>query len=298
MELYNFYSLIYMIAGMFFTEELKVAVLSGAVGGFALWLALFFMQGAGLYAMAKRLRLRKKWLAFLPFANIYYMGKIVGECRFFSQRMKNTGLYVMISQIVTSLATVAYIGAESYLIWNFKPMVSEMGTLYWIGLTGFAGALGKVYDICSYLMSIFSLVTQILLTILMVGLYKKYSPSNFRLLAVLTFIFPMLRFIMIFAFRKREPFNYEAYMRRKQEEYIRRQQQYYNNYGNPYGGPNSYGGQNYGGQSPYGMGGYQGAQGGQYPQPPQVEEPFGEFSQEGPSSADGKGEKDGDGFFD
>ncbi len=318
MELYNFYSMGSMISSFFYGNDYKQILISGAISGVVIWLVLFVLQSFGLLAMAKRLNMRNRWLAFVPFANIFYLGKIVGTCQFFGQKMKNAGLYAMIAQILATILTVAYIAAEVFLIWNYQPMVTETGTLYWVGLTGFAKTVNAVYEIGMYLMSLVSLVAQILLIILMTGVFKKYSPRNYRMLSVITFIFPLVRFIAIFVLRNREPFDYDEYMRRQREEYMRRQQQYYNTYGNggPYGNNGPYGGNGgyYGGRgpygnggygSPYGMGGYQGAQ--QNPQPPQ-EEPFGEFDEgkkNGGSSngasgntASSEGGNTGDGFFD
>ncbi len=286
MELYNFYSMAYMVTRLF-TNDLKGIVLGGSIAGVLLWIFMFLLQGIGIYVIARRLNMRGKALAFVPFANIFYLGKIVGECQFFGQKMKRAGLYAMIAQILTTILTVAYILAEVYLVWNFKPLQDETGMIYWVGLEGFAGTVNTFYEIGGLLMSLFSLVTQILLIILMIGFFKKYSPSNYRFLAILIFFLPIARFISIFALRNREPFDYEAYMRRQREAYMRRQQQYYNTYGNPYGQQPPYGG------SPYGMGGYQGEQG-QSAQKP--EEPFGEFT-EGDSSPQNGGNA-GDGFFD
>ncbi len=285
MELYNFYTLAHTFADLF-TNDLKGIVLSGAIAGVALWVLLFLLQGVGIYVIAKKQNMHAKVLAFVPFANIFYLGKIVGDCQFFGQRMKRAGLYTMISQILTTILTAAYIFAEIYLIWNFTPHVSESGVMYWVGLTGFDGAVNAFYEIGAYLMSLFSLVTQILLIILMVGFFKKYSPANYRFLGILLFFVPMARFICIFALRNREPFDYEAYMRRQREAYMHRQQQYYNTYGNPYGQQPPYGG------SPYGMGGYQGGQGAPAQKP---EDPFEEFSSGGSSAQSGD---TGDGFFD
>ncbi len=287
MELFNLYvgirAALYGIWG-----DLKTATLVGLFVGFGVWLALFLLQGFGLYAMAKRRNMPKKWLAFMPFANIYYTGKIVGECQFFGHKMKNVGLYTMIGQIVCTVLSAGFIFAETYLAANYVPTETQEGLLQWVGLTGFARGVNTFYEWSQLLVYIPTLITQILLLILMTGLLRKYSPSNQTFLSLLVFFVPLSRFIVVFVMRNREPFDYEAYMRRRQEEYMRRQQQYYNTYGNgnPYGTPP------YGGQSPYGMGGYQGMN---QPQPPQ-EEPFGEFTSEGnPQSG---GESTGDGFFD
>ncbi len=288
MEFYNFYNLVSGITSLFSGDNYQQMVLIGVIGGVLLWIGLFLLQGAGLYVLAKRQNMGKRWLAFIPFVNIYYMGKIIGECHFFGQRMKNAGLYAMIAQILSTLVTVAYIAAEFYLFWNFKPHFTEDGAYYWVGLKGFAETVNNFYGVGMYIMALISLVTQILLAILMMGFFKKYAPANYRILSVVIFMIPFFRFIMVFAFRNREPFDYEEYMRRQHEAYIRRQQQYYNTYGNPYGRQNN---------SPYGMGGYQGMQGGQQPQqPPQpTEEPFDEFGAQPSGDTQNDG---GDGFFD
>jgi len=103
--------------------------------------------------------------------------------------------------------------------------------------------------------------------ILTIGLFKKYAPKNYFLLAVLGIIFPMSRYIVTFCLRNKPAIDYEAYMRARREEIAREYQQRYGNqygtnYGNPYGNP-------YG--APYG----------QQPMPPQKPaEPFDEFGKE------------------
>ncbi len=281
MEFHTLYQWAYSIVG-FFTESDKLMTTLGMTIGATFWIGLFFLQGAGLYVMAKRCGLQKRGLAFVPFANIYYMGKIVGECSFFGQRMKRAGLYAMIAQIVATLLTVAFVLSEWYLFFYHEHELVWVGeSLFQIpsfpNLSGFAGVVADFYDTASLLVSCVGLVAEVFMLILMIGLYKKYSPANYRFLGILTFFFPVARFIAVFVFRNRQPVDYEAYMRRQHEEYIRRQQQYYNTYGNPYGG------------NPYG--GYGGGYNGGYRQPPQApsqQEPFEEFS----SNAEGGAKND------
>ncbi len=290
MEFFNFYQTSILIA-TFFTSNEKLFVLVGLIAGFVLWTAMFLLQGAGLYVMAKRCGLKRKGLALVPFANIYYMGKIAGTCHFFGHKMKNTGLYAMLAQIFASLACVLCTLSEAYLYYNHgMPQLVEQGMYYgasWTGLTGFSAVVLKCYDITSVLMSLTGLIAQILLVVLLIGLYKKYAPKNYRVLAVVSFIIPMARFITVFVLRGREPIDYEEYMRRMQEAYIRRQQQYYNAYGNPYNNPY--------GRPPYGNG--QGYGNYQPPQPPPQEEPFEEFSSDG-KQVSSDADENSDGFFD
>ncbi len=297
MELYNFYQLVATFM-VLFGKSKTAHVLWGAPIGAALWVVMFLLQGVGLYVMAKRLGMKKRALAFVPFVNIYYLGKIVGECSFFGHRMKNAGLYTMIAQILATLVTAVYISAEWYLYFKHGAPVyptddmSLLSTPQWQNLSGFSKTVYNVYFYGEALLSIVGLVAMILMLILLVGLYKKYSPRNYRFLGILSFFLPETRFIAIFVLRNRQAIDYEAYMRRQREEYIRRQQQYYNNYGNPYNqGYNNPYGNGYG--SPYGQNGY--------PQqgnaPTQTEEPFGEFSSRDKASG-GEKDENSDGFFD
>ncbi len=291
MELLNFNQLAYVLLRMFIKNE-RTAVLWAVPVGAALWIALFALQGVGLFVMAKRLGMKKKALAFIPFANIYYMGKLAGECGFFGHKMKRAWLYAMIFQILSTLFTVAYIASELFLYHEYGvPSYPDSGdTLFmnpqWANLSGFATTVYKFYINGQSLMSIITLITQILMIILVAGIYKTYAPRNYRVFTVFTFIIPMSRFIFLFVIRGNDRINYEEYMRKQHEAYIRRQQQYYNTYGNPYNNP--YGGYN----NPYGA-----------PQreskPP--EEPFGEFGSDEPFeelSEDKQKEENSDGFFD
>ena len=280
MEFYSFYQAATVVA-MFFTKKTKALFLSGLIGGGALFVVLFLLQGFGLYKMAKNRGLKNKALVFVPFVNLWYIGKLAGECNFFGQKVKRAGMYTMITQIVATLLGVLTIAAEIYLWFEHgDPQLSEMGTVYWSGLTGFDLTLSRFYDISGYLLSIFQLVYEIFLIVLLIGLYKKYAPKNHMALAFLTLFIPMSRYIIIFVLRGRKAIDYEAYMRARREAYMRQYQQYHNPYGNPYQNPNAYGnGQN-----------------GQY-RAPKPQDPFEEFSAEHKGENTGANEKDEDEFF-
>jgi hypothetical protein len=294
MELYFFYEVGRIIFSN--TAQDYATIFRGAIlWGFFSLLVLFIFQGIGLYTMAKRRNMRKRWLAFVPFASLYYMGKLAGECAFFGHKMKNAGLYAMLAQIASLLFSCAYIFAEAYLyIRHGKPQqgADVMATPYWTGLTGFSLTVSKFYDYASLLYSIIGLVSEILLLALTMGLYKKYAPRNYMVLSILALFVPAARFITIFVLRNRKAIDYEAYMRARREEYMRRRQQQYGGpYGNPYGNPysNPYG-------NPYAQGGYSGGNAGQY-QPPKQEEPFAEFSSDNKTTEEKK-DDGSDGFFD
>lgn len=264
MEIYSFYQAATIIA-LLFTDKQETLFIAGLIGGAAILLVLFLLQAFGLYRMAKNRGLKNKALAFVPFVNLLFVGKLAGECHFFGQKVKRAGMYAMIAQITGTLFCVLTIAAEMYLwLEHGKPQFNEQDIAYWVGLTGFADTVSKFYALSAYLLSIFQLVYEIFLIVLFMGLYKQYAPKNYLALGFLTLFLPLSRYIVVFVLRKRKAIDYEAYMRARREAYAR---QYHNPYGNPYG------------QS----------QGNAY-QPPKPEDPFEEFSSS-------KGGQDEDDFF-
>jgi hypothetical protein len=271
MEIYSFYEAIsqsiFLIRKNINWQLLVVSLCIGV----GIWIGLFLLQAFGLYKMAKNRGMKKKWLAFMPFANIYYAGKLAGETSVFGQRVKRAGLYAMIGQILSVLFCTLTIFAQLYLYFvEGVPTYSETETsysYYWNDLTGTSWKMYRFYDLSQYIVPIFVLVYRIFMLILLNGLYKKYTPKNYFPLLFLSFVVPESRFIVIFVLRNKKAVDFEAYMRARREAYMRRYQQQnpYNPYNNPYGNPY--------GQNPYSQGQNQT----QTP-PPKREEPFEEFS--------------------
>ena len=275
MEIYNFYKVITMFLFLAIQNhgagsasqrflEARLVPLYGCIGGLLLFATVFVLQGFGISKMAKNRGLEKRWLAFVPFVNIWYLGKLSGDGQFFGQRMKNTGLYAMIGQIIATGVTWAMIISEAYLFYEYVSL---------------------------YLVMIFQLICQVLLFILLTSLFKQYAPRNYSILSFMCLLVPLARFFTIFALRNRKAIDYDAYMRARREAYARRYQQMY--------GPNPYGNGPYG-QNPYGQSQNPYGQSGVAQKKP--EDPFEEFSSgaskktDGPSQ--GPSDENSDGFFD
>ncbi len=272
-SLYQTFAYFFSQTGKFDLEStLLLAVISGIV-----WLLPFFLlQGFGLYAMARNRDVKGKALAFVPFANVLFAGKLAGECSFFGQKLKRTGLYAMIAQIVSTLFGISMMAAEIYLYTTHgMPTTQTMfGTPCWIGLEGFSEVAYGFYETVGYIVPIFYLAFRVLWLILLMGLFRQYSPKNYTALGALTFFFPEAAGITIFALRNRKAIDYDAYMQAKREEFFRRRQEYRRHYGNPYGNPY----QNPYNQNPYNGNPYNGANYGQ--EENRDEDPFAEFASE------------------
>ena len=271
---------IYALFRVFFV----IVLISGVQPTFALFCALgmavvgcgvlFVLQGIGLYKMAKNRNFKNKWLVFVPFAYLFYMGKLTGPCNIFSQKVKRMGLYAMLAQIATILVCFASLAAVIYLYMaHGLLLIDETGFLLLdetivtqgAALSGFAKVCFNYCILSNYILSILQLIYEILVFVLFLGLYKKYIPANYFGMGMLTLFLWPSRYIITFSIRNRQAIDYEAYIRARQEQFMRSRQQY-GNYSNPYGKPygNPYG-------NPYNNP-YRQPQ-----QPPKQEDPFAEF---------------------
>ena len=312
MELWSLYDGIGMVTLTFghiepndphYSQLLLVNALIAALIG----TVFFILQGIGLYCMAKKRGIGRRALAFVPFANILLMGRLAGEVTFFGHKIKRAGLFAMIAQILVTVLAFSYIASDIYLHhsgcirYETADDALEQLRALWNGGTRFDRIIyNYYYDVVYLVEMIFGLAFEIMMFVLLIGLFKKYNPEGYMWMAIVTLLIPISRCVLVFVLRNRKAVDYGAYMRAKREAYMHRNQPHYGpngGYGSPYGGygPQGYGqnhGQNYGGQNaPSG----------------QPQEPFSEFSSDkksddpfGEFSADSTGEKDGnsDGFFD
>lgn len=285
MELFNLYQSFFTTAFMFggIGNITQKTIILCAVCAVLIWGGLFALQAVGLATMAKNRKIGKTWMAYLPFVNLLYLGKIAGDCEVFGHKMKKPGLYAMIAQIAATIVFAMISVSETLLFTVYAPNLtvnSTTGTIVWTGLTGFAETVNVFYNTWGDLLcSVIGLVYELLVFLMMMSLLKKYYAKGYMLLSFTQLFIPISRYVMIFILRNNKAVDYNEYMRQKYQEYARR---------NPYGG--AYGGNPYGspygnnpynrppyGQNPYGQNPYgapQGWQGNQGKTP----DPFAEFS--------------------
>ena len=140
MELCGFYAKIRTALSVTKLDYWTAVIVAGSVA-LAIWLTLFILQGIGLFVMAKKRKMKNKWLAFMPFANIMYMGKLAGTCSFFGQKMKRAGLYTMLAQIFGTLLLFATVFAEIYLNLKYEGYSNISNDFPYNKLVGFDALL-------------------------------------------------------------------------------------------------------------------------------------------------------------
>ncbi|MBQ7913196.1 MAG: hypothetical protein IJ308_05615 [Clostridia bacterium] len=263
MEIYQLYDFVSTFLQTFF--DTLGAVNPGFKGGFSsygawlftslavafgLWAILFVLQGFGLYYMAKKQNMPKRYLAFIPFASTLYMSKLAGKCSFFGRKMKNAGVYALIAQVLAFVICGLVVASQMYLYIGCGHLLNEVKEtvgnvevvtgVYWSGLTGFAKVVYNFYVYSSYIIAIFEFATEVLMLIVVLAIFKKYAPKNYFILSLLALFVPISRYIIIFVLKNKQPIDYDEWMRRRRADYFNRQQQanpYGNPYNNPYGTP-------------------------------------------------------------
>ncbi len=258
---------------------------------FVLWLATFILQGIGLYKQSKKSGLSKPWLAFVPFAHVFLLGRLTGEISFFGHRIRRLGLYAMLVEIAAAIYYV-FMSVAIYILFVKHGSSLEMYNDYyfkWTELSASAQGWQSFFNLSYYnLIPIFSLVHAIVLLILYMGFYKRYSYRSHFILSFAGIFIPFFNGIAIFVMRNKEPIDYEALLRARQAAFRAQQQN------NPWQGGYGYGG-SYG--NPYGN-----PYGGQRPSEPESEkskpeDPFGEFSNGSSNGSSSGSSASDDDFF-
>ena len=217
--------------------------LFSALGALAIYLILLVFGGIGLSKLAKKQGLKHRWMAFLPFFNTYYAGKLAGETQFFGQKMKRVGLYAAILEFLyVALEIFLYIISivacfPQYLTLEIDEKTGALSGVPNDSLPAWITPTNNYGSLVAYLLWFFVIV---FFCALYVAFFRKYYARGPILLAFLSTIFPF-RGITIFAVRNNAPVDYNDYIRRRTQAYMRS-----NGYQPPYG---SYGSQN----GPYGQ---------------------------------------------
>ena len=254
-------------------------VLGVAVG---IYLALLILGGIGMHVMAKKRGMKGSWMAFVPFFNTLYAGKLAGEVNVFGKKVKWMG-------IVATLLEVAFVGLNvlsTVILFSFMrpeycdPITTADGLFGGAEFVSSKLPVGMRWmltadTVCEILTYVFYLFLLLAMCMMFYSFYRKYYARSPFIMMFLSALLPFRGFV-IFAVRNNTPVDYDAWMRQRMEEFSRRQQQ---------GRPGNYGG----------YGGYSGPQdgSGSYGDSAQGNEPFSDFG--GPNSSNGSNGSNGSG---
>lgn len=247
-----------------------------------IYLICLILGGIGMHVMAKKRGMKGSWMAFVPFLNTLYAGKLAGEVNVFGKKVKWMGLAATFLEFV-------YVGLSAfscYLLFSllqpgyftYRTANTIGGEVYQAELVTERVPLGMRWmltadTVCEILIYVFYILMLLAMCLMFYSFYRKYYARSPFIMMFLSALFPF-RGIVIFAVRNNTPVDYEAYMRRRMEQYARTRQGY--GQGGPYGG-------GYGGQGGYDADGN--AAGG-YGQSAPADDPFSDFG-DAPAPSDG-----------
>lgn len=122
-----------------------VLVLYGVLFGvlFLGWLVNYILRGVGIYKMSKNRGIKNGFLGFIPYAHRYQFGVLAGELEIFNKKMKNTGLWLVLTPIIIGVVLMAYYFV--FIISMIITLASNAVTLEynpWPFLSGFFAHLG------------------------------------------------------------------------------------------------------------------------------------------------------------
>ncbi|MBR5438988.1 MAG: hypothetical protein IKV61_02105 [Clostridia bacterium] len=198
------------------STDYTIAYLVGEIIGILFTIVCFVFKGLAIRYMAKQNGLKKLWLSFVPFANFYLLGKVLGKAIVWGKPIKNVGLWVaIISGVQFVLNTLLSLGNISYYLESFGYTVEYTSKF----VENWANGEGWLYTIVSFLsmgvdiVYIFFYVSLVFLT------FRKYNPQRAFAYAIISIFLDNIFGILLFVSRKNKPFSYEDYLRAQQRSY-------------------------------------------------------------------------------
>ena len=270
-------------------RTLNVGIAYGIAG--AIYIALYVLRAIALFKMARKQGLNKLvWCAFVPFASTFLMGELAGTLKIGTAKLRHLGVYVMVIELIYCLCVAADYGILSHIFLNglYQPgdaygytnAQGEPIVLYYTwtydGVSN-PSAVDAFLNVMGYAEIVLNILYLLTLCFLLIAFFRRYAPLSYVWMVFLCVLFPVCVSPLTFAFRSREPVDYEAFMRARYERMVReqqaRQEMYRRQYGDPFAPPQ-------GGQVP--------------PQQPQKkpEDPFSEFSSDDPFGNVGSSDND------
>lgn len=226
-------------------------VIIGAMISLAIIITFYVLRSIGLYTLAKKNKLKNPYLAIIPFVWIYIAGQLSKTKVFFGRKVKHFSLFAVIFMSSVSLITlivnvVVYFPLVGFYLQGGQIFISlstkgiPTGTVEYQFLTGVFTLdfinpyielvwLDKVLSLMIIVSDIASLIGILIMVTLYSNLFRRFWPQH-SFLGTLLSIFGIFAPV-IFAVRKREPVNFEQYIKNR----------YYGMYGNPnMNNPNNY----------------------------------------------------------
>lgn len=203
---------------------------------FLIAVAMYLLRSIGIYVLAKRQKVDNLYLAFIPFAWVFLLCKLIPDVRFFGIPFSKIAVWVMISFIVKGVCDLVYdyfnyFPYIGYFFQDAEAMITftstEEGTIITAGANFFNpyannSVLVLINNTCVIISRILAFINTVFTVFIYIDLFKLYWPEHYVIASVFSVLglFPIFMFVI----RKKDKINYMDYIRAR----------YYGGY-NPYG---------------------------------------------------------------
>lgn len=228
----------YASVAAMFVNTLWVQLLVGAVS-FAI---VFVFQAIALYTIARREGYKNKWMAFIPFANTYYIGVCAQKNKFHNIDARTLGLITAVFEFLLFAFYILYYVA-CYLVIDYEIATETTTTVMGISRTfteyslegvpeNLAWAAWMYNYMYRYILRFVDLLFLLCQICLLMTFFQTYSCRRYVLFTVTSVLFP-IQGILFFVVRNNKALNYKEFLRSEQARVYRMyQQQNFNR--NPY----------------------------------------------------------------
>jgi len=182
------------------------------------YLVCLILGGIAMNKMAKREGVTGRWMAFVPFLNTYFAGKLAGDLYFFGKKFNG-------GKIVTAVLEFFYIASVFFnflmivILIPYREIVMQNGVesvrynppadLNWTVAAANASSI---------ITNVFYFLMLFMFAVVYSALLRKYAPRSYIWLMLLSVLLPF-RGVVLFALRNKEGMDYGEYIRRMTGNY-------------------------------------------------------------------------------
>ena len=163
----------------------------------------YILRGIAINSMCKNRGIDNGWLGFIPIARDYQLGVLSGEIDLGKKKMKNVGVWLIVTPIVVSVVTYIFSMVMMFVIMFSTAAIATSGSISGVGLIFF------VYILFLVVVMIAAGASQIVRGLAMYGVFSHYSTGGSAVFkALFALVMPFGEAIMLFANRNKQPIGY------------------------------------------------------------------------------------------
>lgn len=169
----------------------------------------YALKGIGMYSLGKARGMENSWLAFVPYARLWFQGELCGEITFKERRLTNLGIWMVLVPVVANIITGIVFGGIWSVAFLKISQTTNMFAPYGHYSYDSIGSMGGALLIGVLLAMLFFMITGAVQSILIIlvnqQIFARYTDRNYALLHAVAGVFlPLYTAIYFFLIRNRE----------------------------------------------------------------------------------------------